>query len=330
MRGSTVLWWTPDGKSMMYNSMTGSLRWARVFVLVLLVTAITAVVAPAPARAAEFATAPGASRVALTPSPIGNRTTTVYRPQTARANAPLVIMLHGKGGTGVSLRNPITMMDTIADREGFVVAYPEADKKEWSSGPICCRGANLRPVDDVAFLNALTDQLVAEEQVDPERVYAVGLSAGGVMAYKWACEQGGRLAGISPVVGALLNPCAAPTAMTVVAVHGSKDKKFPVAGGTTDKGDRIPPLDEALAPFRAAAACNTGATTSETIGRLDVTRWEQCANGLGVVRSISVGEGHVWPGFRKTNPAPLPTYPHNGVDTSDHIWTNLERYAPAG
>lgn len=309
------------------------MAWPRrrvVLCLVALLMGAAVTVAP-DARAADFATPPGSDRIVTTPSPtVAARRTTVYRPVTAGANAPLVIMLHGKGGTGVSLRDPITQMDTIADREGFVVAYPEADRKYWNAGPACCRGASLPYVDDVAFLNTLTDQLIAEDRVDPQRVYAVGLSAGGVLAYKWACEQGGRLAGIAPVVGALQNPCGNPPAMTVVAVHGEKDKTYPVAGGTDSKGNVIPPLDQAIAPFLASAACSTGATTSEQLGRLRITRWEQCSAHYGVVRAISIGEGHTWPGYRKNNPAPLPSYPYLGVDTSDFVWTNLERYAPAG
>lgn len=310
---------------------TGSMSWSpRSVVSVMVALLIGTAVAVAPeARAADFATAPGTDRIVTTPSPtVAPRKTTVYRPPTAGQNAPLVVMLHGKGGTGVTLRDPITDMDTIADREGFVVAYPEADRKFWNAGSACCRTASMPPVDDVGFLNTLVDQLIAEDGIDPDRVYAVGLSAGGVLAYKWACERGERLAGIAPVVGALQNPCSSPPAMTVVAVHGEKDKTYPVRGGTDSRGNVIPSLDQAIAPFLSADGCG-GTTTGEQLGRLAVTRWEQCSGADAVVRAISLGEGHTWPGYRKKNPAPLPSYPYLGVDTSDFIWTNLERYTSA-
>lgn len=299
----------------MYDLRTGPLRWAQVLVLALLATALTAVVAPSPAQAAAFATAPGATRTALTPSPIGDRTTTVYRPQTAGANAPLVILLHGRGGTGAGMRD-ITNMDSIADRYGFVTAYPDADQGLWNAGPDCCRNRTMPAVDDVAFLHGLADQLAAEDQIDRSRVYAVGLSAGGILSYKWACERPGDLRGIGVTAGVIQNPCPAPAPLNVVAVHGDRDKKFPAEGGTASNGKPIASLDQSIAPFLAGNGCPTAPVTTK-LGRMSVATWS-CTGGRGVVRSIVQNEAHTWPGY-----SPRTAYPKTSADTSDFIWTRM-------
>lgn len=306
-----------------------SLRWAAALTFTLLL-AVGAVAAPSPALAAvpgdmtasaqEFATAPGTNRTVLTSQPYRNRVTNVYRPLTAGANSALVIMLTGKSSLGSEMRK--VGMDTIADRDGFLTAYPEPLNKLWNAGSECCRTPSMPYVDDIAFLTAMSQQLVAEDGVDPRRIYAVGYSAGSVLAYKWACERS-FLAGIGPDAGANINPCPAPPPLTLVAVHGEGDPTFPVNGGTSKDGEPIPSLDQSMAPFKAAASCPTEPTSTETIGRMTVATWN-CANGYGVVRSIVSGEKHTWPGSSVN-----PRYPTKAADTSDFIWTRFKMFAPS-
>ncbi|GAA3245204.1 hypothetical protein GCM10017691_52140 [Pseudonocardia petroleophila] len=161
---------------------------------------------------------------------------------------PLVVVLHGLGGTGADAHG--LGFEAI---EGVAVAYPDGVDRSWNAGG-CCGGAHERGVDDVARLDALVARMVAEDGVDPRRVYAVGFSNGAMMAYAWAC--GSRtLAGIGVVGGARVAPCPDPGPVAVVAVHGDADASVRIGGGVGPRsatGYDYPSLDESLAPFPGA------------------------------------------------------------------------------
>lgn len=159
---------------------------------------------------------------------------------------PLVVVLHGLGGSGADT----AAGSGFADVTGVRVVAPDGVGHSWNAGA-CCGPAHERGVDDVARLDALVARMVAEDGVDPRRVYAVGFSNGAMMAYAWAC--GSRtLAGIGVVGGARVTPCPDPGPVAVVAVHGAADRSIPIGGGVGPRsatGFDYPSLAESLAPF---------------------------------------------------------------------------------
>jgi polyhydroxybutyrate depolymerase len=245
------------------------------------------------AMLAGCASAPAAAttRTLTMPSPFGDRTALVHRPAGAREGAPLVIVLHGAGGSGAQVEADLGW-DALADREGFVVAYPDGLDGTWNGGA-CCGSARMRGVDDIGFLDTLTSRLATEDRIDPQQVYAVGFSNGGILAYAWACTRPGRLAGIGPVAGAVLVDCPAPGPVTVVAVHGTADDRVPFAGGRGAGGAGYPTVDGSLAPFLAAGGCTAGPDVVAD-PPAEVGTWT-CATRT-VVRDVIVDGGHAWPG----------------------------------
>ena len=260
------------------------LRMATVLLCLAALTGCTA--SPAPTN-----------RTITMPTADGERTSLVHRPGTARAGAPLVIVLHGSGGSGAEAEADLGW-NAVADREGFVVAYPDGLYGTWNGGA-CCGTARKHGVDDVGFLRALTTRLTTEDGIDQHRVYAVGFSNGGILAYAWACTRPGDLAGIGPVAGAVLVGCPAPAPLKVVAVHGAADDRVPFAGGPGAGGAQYPSVDGSLAPFLAADGC---ASPPEQAG--GTSTWT-CREDR-VVREVIDGGGHVWP---------------NG--TADFLWSRL-------
>ena len=118
----------------------------------------------------------------------GDRIAVVHHPATARAGAPLVVVLHGAGGAGADMQANLGW-DALADREGLVVAYPDGLDHTWNAGA-CCGRARDRRVDDVGFLDALVAAVRGADGIGP--VYAVGFSNGAMMTYAWACARPGR------------------------------------------------------------------------------------------------------------------------------------------
>ncbi|WP_170315606.1 alpha/beta hydrolase family esterase [Nakamurella deserti] len=229
----------------------------------------------------------------------GARSAIVHHPPGAGPDAPLVVVLH-PAATPASAMQAGFGWDRVADREGFVVAYPngllDLFQDTWNGGA-CCPPASQLGTDDVGFLEALVDGLRRYDGVGG-RVYAVGFSNGAVMAYAWACLRPGRLAGIGVVAGAVMTGCADPAPTDVVAVHGTADPSIPATGGPGPDGVAFPSVQSSLAPFRKASRCPEAADVT-TDGTAAVTIW-RCADGRRVVRALVDGGGHVWPGAGPT------------------------------
>jgi polyhydroxybutyrate depolymerase len=176
--------------------------------------------------------------------PEGTRHYLLATPQApSNAPRPLVIVLHGHAASAATVfgkdrvNGPMQQWLTIADREQVLVLAPDGvkgsdDKRGWND---CRADASTNPhTDDVGFINALIDTAVIEHHADPARVYVIGTSNGGGMAYRLGVELAPRLAALAAV--AALWPanslCPAPAqALPLMVVHGTADKITPYAGG---------------------------------------------------------------------------------------------------
>ncbi len=97
--------------------------------------------------------------------------------------APLLIALHPFASSGKALR-ALTGLDTLAARDGFLVAYPDSADLYWDDGrPRPSWHPTPQPIDDTGFLDALIDDVSARYAVDPARVVLTGLGGGGTLAY---------------------------------------------------------------------------------------------------------------------------------------------------
>lgn len=107
---------------------------------------------------------------------VGLRSVLVHHPDSVRARAPLVMVLHGEGSSAELARKELGW-NAVVDREGFVVAYPEGVNYRWNAGPTCCFPNNAG-VNDIGFLNEALSALTKQDLIDRSRVYAVGFSVG--------------------------------------------------------------------------------------------------------------------------------------------------------
>ena len=150
---------------------------------------------------------------------------------------PVVIVFHGGGGSADSVRRQ-SRMSAKGAAEGFIVVYPQGSGgiagklKTWNAGT-CCGQAMQHGIDEIAFVAALLDDLQATVAVDRARVYATGISNGGMMAYEVACALADRIAAIAVVAGEMtaLERCRPSRPMPVLVIHGSADRNLPVDGG---------------------------------------------------------------------------------------------------
>lgn len=203
---------------------------------------------------------------------------------------PLVVNLHGFGSNAPQQRF-FSAMDAFADEQGFMVVYPEglmnADdgRQSWNGGPTCCADDLER--DDVAFARALVEAIGNESCVDQRRVFATGMSNGGYMSYRLACEAGDLFAAVAPVSGALgLDPadCEPSRAVPVWQVNGTAD---PLVGfGFAQTG-----FDNWL----GQAGCETTGETAEPEGTVSCIT-HACGGSSEATLCTADGMGHCWPG----------------------------------
>lgn len=259
-----------------------------------------------------------------------DRTVIVHVPPAAATtvNLPLVLDLHGSE-SDASQQEALSGMDAVADRDGFVVAYPQAliaakTGFDWNVPNEPLVGGAQPPAgapDDVAFLTALVPALGQRMCIDPKRVYATGISGGGRMASQLACDAAGTFAAVAPVAGLRLpSPCPGTRPVPVVAFHGTADPVDPYGGS----GQGYWTYSVPAAEQRWSAHNHCSATPSTTSGTgYTLTTYPGCAGGAQVELYTLAGEGHEWPGG--------PTLPKaitkvlgpqsNAVNADDTMWT---------
>ena len=155
---------------------------------------------------------------------------------------PLVIVLHGGGSTGKGMIR-YTGFNAIADEENFIVAYPDGVEQRWNDG----RGLDeyrtyADNVDDAGFIAAMIGDISGRLTIDEKRIYATGISNGGIMTHRLGCELADRIAAICPVAGnipARMAPVWQPSRpVPVLLINGTEDPLVPWEGGQIRLGKK--------------------------------------------------------------------------------------------
>lgn len=201
------------------------------------------------------------------------------------APAPLLFVLHGFGGTAEGMREYAgveAVVEATLD-DGAIVVYPngtgieEGLPQSWNAGG-CCPFSIYDMVDDVAFFDQMISSLTSQYDVDQERIWVVGHSNGGMMAYRLACELSSRVTAIGVAAGALMiDSCTPSREVSAIHVHGDLDNVVPIAGGET-AGIVFPSTQASYSTFASAQSCVTNGTTSAcpngaTISLVTDSRW---------------------------------------------------------
>lgn len=211
---------------------------------------------------------------------------------------PVVINLHGFSSSAEE-QAAYSGFPAKGAAEGFIVVTPQGvgDPPFWNMVGV----ALLQ--DDVAFISDLLDALESQLCIDPQRVYATGISNGAGMSNRLACDLSGRIAAIGTVAGtAFPVNCAAPRPVPVIAFHGTADPLVPYAGGPINAGLSLrlnlqaPPAEEAIASWAEHNGCTTGPSRESVSAHVERIAYDGCDAGASVELYAIAGGGHTWPG----------------------------------
>lgn len=235
----------------------------------------------------------------------------VPNPLPADKPLPLVLMFHGGGGTPAFAERE-SKFNALADKEGFLVAYPEGVGKSWNDGRNEPKiTAQKEKVDDVAFITALLDEVAKRNRLDEKRIYATGISNGAFFSHYLAANLSARIAAIAPVVGGVAEPLSTqfhPTQpVSVLILQGTADPLVPYHGGEVTvfggKRGRLIDTDDALKLWVDHNGCDRNAVTNDLADldpldgcRVTTFRYAAGRDGAEVVLYRIDGGGHTWPG----------------------------------
>ncbi|WP_410506878.1 extracellular catalytic domain type 1 short-chain-length polyhydroxyalkanoate depolymerase [[Mycobacterium] appelbergii] len=259
------------------------------------------------------------------------RTYELHIPAGVQHPSGLVVNLHAAGATGHQ-QAMLTHYDSVADAHGFVAVYPDGIDLSWADG----RGAaqpDRQGIDDVGFIAALVDNLVAQYGIDPGRVYATGLSAGGFMANRLACDRADMFAAIAPVAGTLgANvPCNPARPVAVMATYGTADPIVPFGGGAMfGRGGSSDILSAPAMVDRWRQLDRCPGVPSEDAPAGPGTQrvaYSPCAAGTSVVFMRVDGGGHVWPGAPQVLPPEAVGPATLAFDASEASWQFFNSHA---
>lgn len=180
----------------------------------------------------------------------------------SRVPLPLVILLHGYQSSSDKVERYFDLQPAAA-RIGFIYVRPNGSKDRsgdqfWNATDACCDLTGTG-VDDSAYLAQLIADLEARYPVDPRRVYLVGHSNGGFMAYRMACDHADRIAAIVSLAGATIadpRRCTPSTAVSVLEVHGTADDLIAYTGGSI-RGHQFPAATVTVKDWARLDRCAT-------------------------------------------------------------------------
>jgi len=256
---------------------------------------------------------------------------------------PLLLAFHGGGGNARQLLKS-NALAALADREGFILVAPNGSGRfrhrflTWNVG-FGFGYAMQHNIDDIGFVRQLIDQLEADLAIDRQRIFATGISNGGILCHFLAAHLAGRIAAIAPIVatvggkkseGALmLMPPTPGGPVAVIAFNGMKDERIPYAGGRQQKSAGEPvyvaSAEETQAFWATANHCSgPPASEAHEDEQYRVVSYRTGCAGHEVVQYQLLDQGHAWPGGKK--PRFFADAPSRHVSADEVMWEFFSRH----
>ena len=250
----------------------------------------------------------------------------LYIPENLPTNAPLVVVSHGYTSSAKTMMS-YSGMNKVADEEKFLVVYPQGTKDQ--------RGNNFfnvgyefhasSKVDDLGFIKALVTKLTDDYQVNPNHIFATGMSNGGDLSYFLACYASDMFQAVAPIAGTMMQTtietCKPQKGMPIFAVHGKADEVTYFDGdmANRDKWGPYPGIPAVIEHWVDVNAVEI----SKQVDLDNITNFTASQEALSFDRYLSETSDHeVW------------LYIHSGghdwslkeLDTSSEIWNFFTRY----
>ncbi len=214
---------------------------------------------------------------------------------------PLVFNFHGFGSNAFE-QMYYGDFRLIADTANFIIVHPQGtlfnNTTHFNVGGFTLGSTT----DDVGFTSALIDSLSVQYSIDPDRIYATGMSNGGFMSFLLACQLNDRIAAVASVTGSMtpqtFTPCDPHHPTPILQIHGTTDPVVPYTGATWTKS-----IQAVLNFWIDHNQCNPNPiiTNLPDVSQLDGSTVEHIVysdgeKGTTVEHFKVTGGAHTWPG----------------------------------
>lgn len=252
-----------------------------------------------------------------------------YNPRVA---SPLLFAFHGGGGSMEYMAKDAAYgLTPKAEQENFIVVYPNGYSKlpsgkfaTWNAGT-CCGDARDKNIDDVGFVRAMLAQLMKQVNIDRNRIYATGMSNGGMMAQRLACEMADTFKAVASVAGTDNTvTCTPARPISVLHIHAKDDTHVLFNGGAgkdvfrdVSKVTNFTSVPETISRWRERDRCASTPTRVVNVKGAYCDLYASCAGGTQVQLCVTETGGHSWPGGTKPR-ADIP--PSKAISANDEMW----------
>jgi polyhydroxybutyrate depolymerase len=268
------------------------------------------------------------------------RTYLVHLPPGWQPSRPVVVALHGMLQSEEGMDSYLGL-NQVADREGFAVVYPHGLGNAWKDG----RAPQLRmtfwspPGDDVQFLSKLVQTLSENRTADPSRVYLMGISNGGYMVYRMACERPELFAAFATlsatVPSTYVHSCKPSRAVPVMMMNGTADMIVPFYGNGLPGSMSLLPVTQTAKLFAKLNGCEKAAE-APVPGRgsagtsVTMIYWNNCREQSSVIMFRVNGGGHQSPSIGQGRHTPVGLQMlglrNHDIDAAEEVWAFFKHY----
>ena len=255
---------------------------------------------------------------------------------------PLVIMIHGGGGTAKTAATSARLSEK-ADQVGFFVAYPQALPRDprrpvtflrnpafWNVGSGFGHAERLG-VDDVGYVGAVLDDVLARNPIDRKRVYVAGFSNGAALALRVAVDLSERIAAVTAIAGHLWRKDVGPRRpVSLLYMIGEQDPIVPPAGGIVHspwgKDHQLPPVRDTIELWSLWLGCPATPQIVSSAPGVRVERFGPGRDGSEVLFYMLAQTGHVWPGGGSVLAERIAGPSTTLLNATDEMWRFFERH----
>jgi polyhydroxybutyrate depolymerase len=292
----------------------------------------------ADAPADQAITAPGTYRFTLEHDGL-TRAYLVHVPvgYTPSEPTPVVFAFHGGGGNMELQADTNYNIVGKADSAGFIAVFPNGYSSfpsgklaTWNAGS-CCANARDKKVDDVGFVRAIVQRLPTLVNVDRTRIFATGMSNGGMLSHRLACEMADTFRAIAPVAGTDGTlTCTPARPISVLQIHAKNDTHVLFNGGAGEDAFRdkskvaeFVSVPETMARWSQRNRCAAPPKRVLEVSGAYCEAYSQCADGVQVQLCVTESGGHSWPGVDKVRSGKEAA--SHAISANDVMWDFFTR-----
>jgi len=246
---------------------------------------------------------------------------------------PMVLSLHGGGGNMTYQANEeFYHWASKSEAAGFIAVFPNGYSRmlgklaTWNAG-ICCGGARDSNSDDAGFIRAVVDDMKTRANIDSQRIFANGMSNGGMMSYRLACEASEVFRAIASVAGTDgTKSCKPDRAIPVFHIHAKNDERVLFNGGSGSESDThadFVSVPNTIAKWVKQNGCEATPKRVLEIDDAYCETYSGCQENAQVKLCVTETGGHSWPGGKKVRGGKAGS---TAINATDLIWEFYSQY----